>query len=55
LQRPKRAFGNATVTEDCLFLNVFTPNRSGDDDRGGDDTDTRPVMVWIHGGAFLTG
>jgi para-nitrobenzyl esterase len=43
------------VTEDCLFLNVFTPNRSGDDDRGGDDTDTRPVMVWIHGGAFLTG
>jgi para-nitrobenzyl esterase len=48
-------FGNATVTEDCLFLNVFTPNRMGDDDRGGDDTDARPVMVWIHGGSFLVG
>jgi len=30
-------FGNATVTEDCLFLNVFTPNRDADD--------LRPVMV----------
>ena len=55
------AGGNATLTEDCLFLNVFTPNRGGednrrgDDDRGGDDTDARPVMVWIHGGSFLVG
>jgi para-nitrobenzyl esterase len=48
-------FGNASLTEDCLFLNVFTPNRRGDDDRGGDDTDARPVMVWIHGGSFRVG
>ncbi len=33
-------------TEDCLFLNVYTP---AVDDR------TRPVMVWIHGGAFTAG
>jgi para-nitrobenzyl esterase len=32
--------------EDCLFLNVVTP--AADDGR-------RPVMVWIHGGAFVTG
>ena len=32
--------------EDCLSLNVFTP---GCDDAG------RAVMVWIHGGGFLTG
>lgn len=32
--------------EDCLYLNVFTP---------GCDGGARPVMVWIHGGAFLTG
>lgn len=32
--------------EDCLFLNVQTPAL----DDGG-----RPVMVWIHGGAFLSG
>jgi para-nitrobenzyl esterase len=32
--------------EDCLTLNVWTPNA---DDRA------RPVMVWIHGGAFFIG
>jgi para-nitrobenzyl esterase len=32
--------------EDCLVLNVFTP---APDDAG------RPVMVWIHGGAFVAG
>ena len=32
--------------EDCLTLNVVTP---------GCDDGARPVMVWIHGGAFLTG
>jgi len=31
-------YGNATLTEDCLFLNVFIPNRDGDhDDMGGHD------------------
>ncbi|MEY2404872.1 MAG: para-nitrobenzyl esterase, partial [Acidimicrobiaceae bacterium] len=34
------------MNEDALFLNVFTP---GVDDRA------RPVMVWIHGGAFTAG
>jgi len=33
-------------SEDCLFLNVFTP---------GLDDARRPVMVWIHGGAFSMG
>jgi para-nitrobenzyl esterase len=34
------------ASEDCLTLNVWTPAL----DDGG-----RPVMVWIHGGAFTTG
>jgi para-nitrobenzyl esterase len=33
-------------SEDCLFLNVFSP---------GLDNFRRPVMVWIHGGAFSIG
>jgi para-nitrobenzyl esterase len=32
--------------EDCLYLNVWTPAC---------DSGKRPVMVWIHGGAFVTG
>jgi para-nitrobenzyl esterase len=32
--------------EDCLFLNVYSP---------GLDDSRRPVMVWIHGGAFSMG
>ncbi|MCW6530478.1 carboxylesterase/lipase family protein [Sphingomonas sp. MMSM20] len=53
------AFGNAAIqspgqgdmpfdekhSEDCLFLNVWTPDLKG----------KRPVMVWLHGGAFSTG
>jgi para-nitrobenzyl esterase len=33
-------------SEDCLFLNVYSP---------GLDKARRPVMVWIHGGAFSIG
>ncbi|KAJ9588457.1 hypothetical protein L9F63_018190, partial [Diploptera punctata] len=36
-----------TGDEDCLFLNVFTPQVSR--------RDLKPVMVWIHGGAFIMG
>uniref|UniRef100_A0A8D8NKS9 Carboxylic ester hydrolase n=3 Tax=Culex pipiens TaxID=7175 RepID=A0A8D8NKS9_CULPI len=35
-------------SEDCLFLNVYTPQVAG-------DGDPLPVMVFIHGGAWLFG
>jgi para-nitrobenzyl esterase len=46
-------FGNASSTEDCLFLNVFTPNKIGALDFDG--LVPLPVMVWIHGGALVVG
>jgi para-nitrobenzyl esterase len=36
------------TSEDCLSVNVWTPGP-------GDGRADRPVMVWIHGGAFVTG
>jgi para-nitrobenzyl esterase len=33
-------------SEDCLFLNIYSPGLDGA---------RRPVMVWIHGGAFSMG
>ena len=47
-------FGIASDTEDCLFLNVFTPPTpiTG---RDRDDHLLRPVMFWIHGGALVVG
>jgi para-nitrobenzyl esterase len=38
--------GEVRTDEDCLFLNVYTPRA---DDR------SRPVLVWIHGGAYTIG
>lgn len=37
--------GAASTNEDCLYLNIYTPAEAG----------TYPVMVWIHGGAFIGG
>ncbi|CAH0547347.1 unnamed protein product [Brassicogethes aeneus] len=36
---------NGDGSEDCLYLNVYTPNL----------TQNLPVMVWIYGGAFING
>ena len=38
---------NETTSEDCLFLNVWTPVLR--------DEAKRPVMVYIHGGAYASG
>ena len=38
-------FGQASTSENCLYLNVFTPRAGAN----------HPVMVWIHGGALVSG
>ena len=53
VQSPPEPFGpytseflaEAPFSEDCLYLNVWTPQAASD----------RPVLVWLHGGAFNSG
>ncbi|HRE45269.1 MAG TPA: carboxylesterase family protein, partial [Terricaulis sp.] len=42
---PQRAHTTEPQSEDCLFLNIWTPSLSG----------RRPVLVYIHGGAYANG
>ncbi len=44
---PQPSRGGSNVSEDCLFLNVFTPKLR--------DGGKRPVMFYIHGGAYANG
>jgi para-nitrobenzyl esterase len=50
---PQRASfaGVASVSEDCLYLNVYVPNEGPRPDAA----KRLPVMVWIHGGGFTAG
>lgn len=34
------------MSEDCLYLNIWSPSA---------DQKRRPVLIWIHGGAFVSG
>ena len=38
------------MTEDCLYLNIWTPSL-----KVGPSSRRRPVMLWLHGGAFQYG
>uniref|UniRef100_A0A6P7FR65 Carboxylic ester hydrolase n=1 Tax=Diabrotica virgifera virgifera TaxID=50390 RepID=A0A6P7FR65_DIAVI len=38
-------YSNLEISEDCLYVNVYTPQKPG-------SGDLIPVLLWIHGGAF---
>ncbi len=47
--QPASDFGLASMSENCLYLNVYKPEHTKSNTR------SLPVMVWIHGGVFVWG
>jgi para-nitrobenzyl esterase len=45
-------YGKAVGSEDCLYLNIWSPPGSG---QGREGEEKLPVMVWIHGGSNVGG
>ncbi|XP_014275632.1 juvenile hormone esterase [Halyomorpha halys] len=43
--QPNQGISGIVIQEDCLYLNIFTPNTTG----------KLPVIFSIHGGGFMTG
>ena len=43
--------GNGTYSEDCLYLNVYTPQLPV----ASSNASALPVAFWIYGGAFTSG
>ncbi|XP_031196980.1 acylcarnitine hydrolase [Mastomys coucha] len=44
----KRMLSSFSMSEDCLYLNIYTPAHA-------QEGSNLPVMVWIHGGALVIG
>src|SRR5271163_4992035 len=49
VQPQRGVFAAPSNTEDCLYLNVFTPKTESD------PAARQPVMIWFHGGGLFSG
>jgi len=52
---PQGPFGKPSSSEDCLFLNVYIPQRMDGGPRLRQQESRFPVMVWVYGGRFIAG
>ncbi|GAB1293549.1 Carboxylic ester hydrolase [Apodemus speciosus] len=48
LKRIKMIMPPLSMSEDCLYLNIYTPAHAN-------ESSNLPVMVWLHGGALVIG
>jgi len=46
---------SSNQSEDCLTLDIWAPRQSRKSDDGEKNVGTSAVMIWIHGGALMTG
>lgn len=46
---------SSTQSEDCLTLDIWTPRQSRQSDDEPKNIGASAVMIWIHGGALMTG
>jgi para-nitrobenzyl esterase len=49
VQNQSGQFAHPSITEDCLYLNVYAPRNFGE------KREARPVMVWFYGGGVVAG
>ncbi|KKY21055.1 putative para-nitrobenzyl esterase [Diplodia seriata] len=55
---PEFMIGGAGMSEDCLFVSVWTPRNAtveGEREGEGEGEGLLPVIVWFYGGGFATG
>lgn len=49
IQNQSGKFAHPSITEDCLYLNVYAPKNYAE------KVEQRPVLVWFHGGGLVAG
>ncbi|RUS82302.1 hypothetical protein EGW08_009934 [Elysia chlorotica] len=54
VQQRTRIYNLTTASEDCLYLNIYSPRQSSPRSKRSSNT-SLPVMLYVHGGSFRNG